>query len=158
MSQYKNIWENLELDLPAHEHLLNVLGKFYGDIYLSQDKRPKGMEYLDFVISEIHGLRVKELIDAKKAGKKIFGTFCIFVPEELIWAANGIYVGLCAGTDIGKSEAERVLPRTVCPLIKSFMGFKLARLCPFIEASDLVIGETTCDGKKKAFEIFKHLG
>ncbi|MCD6320606.1 MAG: 2-hydroxyacyl-CoA dehydratase [Candidatus Desulfofervidaceae bacterium] len=154
MVDYTEMWEKLNLDLPAHEHLLNVLGKFYGDIYLSQQKRLKGMEYLDFVISEIHGLRIKELIEAQKAGRKVFGTFCVFVPEELIWAADGICVGLCAGAEIGKGEAEKVLPRTICPLIKSFMGFKLARLCPFTEACDLVIGETTCDGKKKAFEIF----
>ncbi len=154
MSDYRQMWESLELDLPAHDHLLNVLGKFYGDIYLSQQKRLKGMEYLDFVISEIHGLRIKELLDAQKSGQKVFGTFCVFVPEELIWAANGICVGLCAGAEIGKGEAEKVLPRSICPLIKSFMGFKLARLCPFTEACDLVIGETTCDGKKKAFEIF----
>lgn len=154
MADYTEMWERLNLDLPAHDHLLNVLGKFYGDIYLSQQKRLKGMEYLDFVISEIHGLRIKELIEAQEAGKKVFGTFCVFVPEELIWAADGICVGLCAGAEIGKGEAEKVLPRTICPLIKSFMGFKLARLCPFTETCDLVIGETTCDGKKKAFEIF----
>ncbi len=155
MSDYTKIWEELELDLPAHDHLLKVLGKFYNDIYLSQKNRLKGIEYLDFVISEIHGLRIKELVDAQKKDKKIFGTFCIFVPEEIIWAAGGICVGLCSGADTGKEEAEKVLPRTICPLIKSFFGFKLARLCPFMEVCDIVIGETTCDGKKKAFEIFK---
>ena len=35
------------------------------------------------------------------------------------------------------------------------MGFKLSRLCPYIESCDLVVGETTCDGKKKAYEIFE---
>ncbi len=34
------------------------------------------------------------------------------------------------------------------------MVFKLARLCPFIASCDLVVGETTCDGKKKDYEIF----
>jgi hypothetical protein len=29
------------------------------------------MEYFDFVMSEVHGLRIKELVDAKKEGKKI---------------------------------------------------------------------------------------
>jgi benzoyl-CoA reductase/2-hydroxyglutaryl-CoA dehydratase subunit BcrC/BadD/HgdB len=62
-------------------------------------------------------------------------------------------VGLCAGAEIGQEKAEQVLPRSTCALIKSFMGFKLARVCPFFESCDLVIGETTCDGKKKAFEI-----
>ncbi|MDR3567778.1 MAG: double-cubane-cluster-containing anaerobic reductase [Syntrophobacteraceae bacterium] len=151
---HDEMWENLNLDLDAHSGLLQVLGKFYGDIYVSQQGRLKGMEYLDFVLSEVHGLRIKELQDAKAAGKKVVGTFCVFVPEEIVLAAGGIQVGLCAGAEIGKDEAEKVLPRSTCALIKSFVGFKLSRLCPYIESCDLIVGETTCDGKKKAYEIF----
>ncbi len=151
---YDEMWEKLNLDLDAHAGLLEVLGKFYGDIYMSQQGRLRGMEYLDFVLSEVHGLRIKELQDAKAQGKKIIGTFCVFVPEEIVLAAGGVQVGLCAGAEIGKGEAEKVLPRNTCALIKSFVGFKLARMCPFIESCDLIVGETTCDGKKKAYEIF----
>ncbi|MGA9754805.1 MAG: double-cubane-cluster-containing anaerobic reductase [Desulfobaccales bacterium] len=151
---YDEMWEKLNLDLGAHEGLLQVLGKFYGDIYLTQSGRLKGMEYLDFVLSEVHGLRIQELQDAKAQGKKVIGTFCVFVPEELVLAADAVCVGLCAGAEIGKEAAEKILPRNTCALIKSFVGFKLSRLCPFIESCDLVVGETTCDGKKKAYEIF----
>ncbi|MBF0550480.1 MAG: 2-hydroxyacyl-CoA dehydratase [Deltaproteobacteria bacterium] len=151
---YDAMWEQLNLDLDAHAGLLQVLGKFYGDIYLSQSGRLRGMEYVDFVISEIHGLRIKELQEAKAQGRKVIGTFCIFVPEELVLAADAIQVGLCAGAEAGTDAAEKVLPRNTCALIKSFVGFKLSKLCPFIESCDLVVGETTCDGKKKAYEIF----
>lgn len=153
-TSHNEMWEKLNLDLDAHAGLLEVLGKFYGDIYMSQQGRLRGMEYLDFVLSEVHGLRIKELQDAKASGKKVVGTFCVFVPEEIVLAAGGIQVGLCAGAEIGKGEAEKVLPRNTCALIKSFIGFKLSRLCPFIESCDLIVGETTCDGKKKAYEIF----
>ena len=153
-TSYDEMWEKLNLDLDAHAGLLEVLGKFYGDIYMSQQGRLRGMEYLDFVLSEVHGLRIKELQDAKAKGKKVVGTFCVFVPEEIVLAAGGVQVGLCAGAEIGKGEAEKVLPRNTCALIKSFVGFKLSRLCPFIESCDLIVGETTCDGKKKAYEIF----
>jgi len=151
---YDDLWEKLNLDLPAHAGLLEVLGKFYGDIYLSQSGRLKGMEYLDFVLSEVHGLRIKELQEAKGQGRKVVGTFCVFVPEEIVLAAGAIQVGLCAGAEAGKEAAEKILPRNTCALIKSFVGFKLAKLCPYIESCDLVVGETTCDGKKKAYEIF----
>ena len=154
---YTPMWKGLGIDLEAHDGLLKVLGKAYADIYLSQKDRPGGMEYLDFVVTEIHGLRIEELLDAKKQGRKVIGTFCLYVPEEIILAAGGVCVGLCAGADVGTSHAERVLPRNTCALIKSFVGFKLARLCPYVEACDLVIGETTCDGKKKAYEIFNDL-
>jgi benzoyl-CoA reductase/2-hydroxyglutaryl-CoA dehydratase subunit BcrC/BadD/HgdB len=152
---YDAMWEQLNLDLDAHAGLLQVLGRFYGDIYLSQSGRLQGMEYLDFVISEVHGLRIKELQEAKAAGRKIVGTFCVFVPEEIVLAADAIQVGLCAGAEAGKEGAEKILPRNTCALIKSFVGFKLSRLCPYIESCDLVVGETTCDGKKKAYEIFE---
>jgi benzoyl-CoA reductase/2-hydroxyglutaryl-CoA dehydratase subunit BcrC/BadD/HgdB len=147
------MWKDLGLNLEGHDQLLAVLGKAYKDIYMSQENRPKAMQYLDFVISEVHGLRVEELMEAKKKGNKVVGTFCVYVPEELILAVGGTCVGLCAGAEIGIDEAEKVLPRNTCALIKSFMGFKLAGLCPYIQASDLVVGETTCDGKKKAYEI-----
>lgn len=148
------MWESLDLDLEAHDALLAVLGKFYGDIYLSQQGRLKGAEYLDFVLSEIHGLRIREIQEAKAAGKKVVGTFCVFVPEELTLAAGAIQVGLCAGAKAGTEKAETLVPRNTCDLIKSFVGFKLARLCPYTESCDLVVGETTCDGKKKAYEAF----
>ncbi|MEJ5347890.1 MAG: double-cubane-cluster-containing anaerobic reductase [Desulfosoma sp.] len=152
--RYEAMWEKLNLDLDAHASLLEVLGKFYGDIYLNQQGRLRGMEYLDFVLSEIHGLRIQELQEARAQGRKVIGTFCVFVPEEIVWAADAIQVGLCAGAEAGTEAAEKILPRNTCALIKSFVGFKLSRLCPFIESCDMVVGETTCDGKKKAYEIF----
>ena len=151
---YTATWKELGLDLEAHDGLLKVLGQAYQDVYLSQQDRPKGMEYFDLVISEIHGLRIRELVEARRRGGVVVGTFCTFVPEEIILAAGGTCVGLCAGADVGTERAEQVLPRNTCALIKSFVGFTLARLCPYIEACDLIIGETTCDGKKKAYEVF----
>ncbi|MDY0163413.1 double-cubane-cluster-containing anaerobic reductase [Desulfobotulus sp.] len=156
-ARYAEMWEKLNLDLPAHDALLGVLGQFYGDIYMSQEGRLKGMEYLDFVLSEVHGLRVQELQEAKARGAKVVGTFCVFVPEELTLAAGAVHVGLCAGAEAGTEEAEKILPRNTCALIKSFVGFKMARICPFTESCDLVVGETTCDGKKKAYEAFGEL-
>jgi benzoyl-CoA reductase/2-hydroxyglutaryl-CoA dehydratase subunit BcrC/BadD/HgdB len=120
---------------------------------MSQENRPEGMEYFDFVVSEVHGQRIQELQDHKAAGGKVIGAFCVYVPEEIVRAAGGIQVGLCSGVEIGTAQAEKVLPRNICPLIKSFMGFKLGKVCPYFESCDMVVGETTCDGKKKAFEI-----
>jgi benzoyl-CoA reductase/2-hydroxyglutaryl-CoA dehydratase subunit BcrC/BadD/HgdB len=157
MSQYEGMWKKLGLDLDAHAGLLGVLGDAYKNIYLSQKNRPEGMEYFDFVISEVHGLRIKEIYEAKEAGRKIVGGFCVYVPEEIVLAVDGVCVGLCAGADVGSEEAEKYIPRNTCALIKGFMGFKLAGLCPYVELTDLIVGETTCDGKKKAYEIFNEI-
>lgn len=154
---YRKMWENIGLDLEAHGGLLSVLTDAYKNIYLSQENRPKGMEYFDYVVSEVHGLRIEEIVEAKEKGRKVIGTFCIFVPEELILATDSICIGLCSGADIGSDEAEKYIPRNTCALIKSFLGFKLSGLCPYVELTDMIVGETTCDGKKKAYEIFNEI-
>ncbi len=155
--KYNEMWEKLGLDLDAHDKLLDVLGNGYSELYLTQKNRPENMKYFDFVINEVHGLRIKELVEAKENNRKVIGTYCVFVPEEIIIALDGISVGLCAGAEIGYEHAERYLPRNTCPLIKSFFGFTLAKVCPYVEACDVLVGETTCDGKKKAYEIFSNI-
>ena len=149
---YRPMWEKLGLDLQAHDALLSVLGEAYGDIYMAQKNRPEGMGYFDFVMSEVHGLRIKELLDEKEAGRKIIGSFCVFVPEEIALAANATLVGLCSGADFAMDEVEKYLPRNTCALIKSAFGFKLGKVCPYLESADMVVGENTCDGKKKSYE------
>jgi len=156
-TDYRPMWAGLGLDLEKHDALLAALGQAYGEVFLSQKGRPEGMKYFDFVMGEVHGLRIRELVDAKAAGRKVVGSYCVFVPEELILAVDGVSVGLCAGADFATAEAEAYLPRSTCSLIKSFFGFTLARVCPYVAACDLVVGENTCDGKKKSYEHFRGL-
>jgi benzoyl-CoA reductase/2-hydroxyglutaryl-CoA dehydratase subunit BcrC/BadD/HgdB len=155
--EYRSMRTNLGLDLEAHDALLGVLGKAYQDIYLSQKNRPEGMGYFDFVMSEVHGLRIRELLDEKKAGRKIIGSYCVFVPEEIVLAANATLVGLCSGADFATEDVEKLLPRNTCALIKSSFGFKIGKVCPYLESADLIVGENTCDGKKKAYESLNEL-
>lgn len=157
MADYTKMWTELGLDLQGHDALLGVLGGAYSDIFLSQKNRPEGMKYFDFVMSEVHGLRIQELMDAKAQGRKVIGSYCVFVPEELILAVDGVSVGLCAGAEFNFEGAETVLPRNTCALIKSAFGFKLGKVCPYLEASDVVVGENTCDGKKKSYEMLAPL-
>ncbi len=154
---YGAMWADLGLDLEAHDALLGILGNAYQDIFLSQKERPEGMSYFDFVMSEVHGLRIKELLEEKAAGRKIVGCYCVFVPEELVLAANATLVGLCAGADFATEAVEKLLPRNTCALIKSTFGFKLGKVCPYLESADMVVGENTCDGKKKAYETLDSL-
>lgn len=73
-TDYHPMWAGLGLDLPAHDQLLGILGQFYGNIYMSQENRPRGTQYLDFVLSEVHGLRIQELLAAREQGRKVIGT------------------------------------------------------------------------------------
>ncbi len=151
--EYRAMWEKLGINMQSHDVLMEALTVLYKKVYLSQQGRPQAMGFYDYVVSEIHGLRVKELVEHKEKGGKVFGTFCVYVPEEVILAAGGIAVGLCAGADFSVPIGEQILPRNLCALIKSAVGFKVGGTCPYFQAADLIIGETTCDGKKKTWEI-----
>lgn len=153
MGDYRKLWTDLGVNLEKHDQLCAVLPELYGSTYLTQENRPEGMNYFNFVVSEVHGLRIQELDEHRKKGGKVVGTFCVFVPEEIIVAAKAISVGLCAGSQFWIEDGEKVLPRNMCPLIKAFMGAKIGGTCPYFQSCDMVIGETTCDGKKKAWEI-----
>lgn len=90
--------------------------------------------------------------DFKDAGNPLIGIFCTYFPQELALAMGAVTVGLCASSDETITESEKDLPRNLCPLIKSSYGFGKTDKCPYFYFSDLVVGETTCDGKKKMYE------
>ena len=95
-------------------------------------------------------LKVKEI---KENGGKVAGVFCTFTPLEILDAAGLHPVGLCGMSDETIIDAEADLPKNLCPLIKSSYGFAVSDKCPYTYFSDIIIGETTCDGKKKMYEL-----
>lgn len=94
-------------------------------------------------------LAIKEI---KDKGIPVIGVFCTYFPQELALAMGAAVVGLCSMSDETIPEAEKDLPSNLCPLIKSSYGFAKTDKCPFFYFSDLIVGETTCDGKKKMYE------
>jgi benzoyl-CoA reductase/2-hydroxyglutaryl-CoA dehydratase subunit BcrC/BadD/HgdB len=147
------MWNDLGMDIESHDMLCAALPGAFGDVFLSQQNRPAGMAFWDMVAADIHGIRPSELIEEQKKGRKVFGTFCLYVPDEIVIAANGIVTGLCGGSQFWVPAGEQVLPKNMCPLIKASVGARLGRTCPFFRIADMYVGETTCDGKKKAWEI-----
>jgi benzoyl-CoA reductase/2-hydroxyglutaryl-CoA dehydratase subunit BcrC/BadD/HgdB len=99
-------------------------------------------------------VKIKE---AAESGKKIVGCYCAYTPYEVIRAAGAIPVTLCSTSDKPIAAGEEHLPRNLCPLIKSSYGFALTDSCPYFHFCDLVVGETTCDGKKKMYELLDRL-
>lgn len=89
--------------------------------------------------------------------KNIVGIYCVFTPTELISAANAIPVSLCSKNGSTIPDAEKYLPRNLCPLIKSSYGYAITDKCPYFHFADLIVGETTCDGKKKMYEYLNEL-
>jgi len=91
--------------------------------------------------------------EAKAKGKRIVGIMCEYTPRELIMAADAVPVCLCGGSAEMIPVAEEHLPANLCPLIKSTYGYHIQKANPFLEMADLIVAETTCDGKKKMYEL-----
>ncbi|MDD1704924.1 MAG: 2-hydroxyacyl-CoA dehydratase family protein [Methanoregula sp.] len=113
--------------------------------------RPEKMNYFDSVIPNASA-SIKSM---KDQGKKFVGFYCVFAPQELIVAAGAVPVTLCATKEEPIADGEKHLPRNFCPLIKSSYGFAITEKCAFFNNSEFIIGETTCDGKKKMFELME---
>jgi benzoyl-CoA reductase/2-hydroxyglutaryl-CoA dehydratase subunit BcrC/BadD/HgdB len=90
---------------------------------------------------------------AHAQGRPIVGIMCEFTPREIILAAGAVPVCLCGGSAATIPAAEQFLPANLCPLIKSTFGYQITGKNPFLNWADLVVAETTCDGKKKMFEL-----
>lgn len=99
-------------------------------------------------------LVMKEL---KEQGHRIVGVFCTYTPWELILAADAVAVVLCGIGDDNIPAAEIRLPKNLCPLIKASYGAAVTDRCPFFYFSDMVLAETTYDGKKKMYELMSEL-
>ena len=133
-ANYDQMWSDLGLNLEAHEALLQVLGEGYTNIFLSQTDRPAGMDYFNFVMSEVHGLRVKELVDGQKEGKKVIGSFCVFVPEEdcarcRCHACGALHrSGFCHGRSGKDTPEEHVLADQVRVRLQTWQGLSLYRI------------------------------
>lgn len=99
-------------------------------------------------------LKVKEYVEN---GGHIAGMFCSYTPLEVFDAAGIAVVGLCGTSNEPIADAEKVLPKNLCPLIKSSYGFAYTDKCPYTYFCDFIVGETTCDGKKKMFELLNDI-
>ena len=91
--------------------------------------------------------------EAKEKGIPVVGSYCTYFPKELPMAIGAAAVSLCSMSGETIEVAEQDLPKNLCPLIKASYGFAKTDKCPYFYFSDLIVGETTCDGKKKMYEL-----
>ncbi|MEO0108673.1 MAG: double-cubane-cluster-containing anaerobic reductase [candidate division WOR-3 bacterium] len=153
MSEHETLWQELGLDVKLHQELLKSISRSFEQTVGAQQNRPEAMAYFDRVIHESHGNRVAELVEGKSQGKKVVGTFCIYVPDEIVMALGLVPLPLCGGTNFSVPYAEKVFPRDICPLVKSTLGLAFSKTCPYAPVKSLAVGETTCDAKKKTWEF-----
>lgn len=108
------------------------------------------------IFEEFEEQKQNSFLEVKKykdQGVPIIGAYCSYFPRELVLAVGAIPIGLCSSSNDTVPIAEQTLPKSICPLIKSSYGYAVSDKCPFFYFSDIVVGETTCDGKKKMYEL-----
>lgn len=140
--------------------LRNMLQQKNGIVCIYNEGGGMSMDELNIVLERFTNARVnaiEELNRLKERGTKIVGTYCTFSPEEVIMAAGAVPIRLCETTGEYINEGERYIPRNLCAIVKSSYGAAVSGKYPYFEAADLVVGETTCDGKKKMYEYLKNV-
>lgn len=106
-------------------------------------------------IQSVHTDLALQLEMAKDEGKKVVGCLCSYSPTELILAAGAIPVGLCGSTQEPIIKAEEILSADQCPKVKATFGRAVGGTCPLFPLADCIIAETTCDGRKKMYELLE---
>lgn len=152
------LYEELGMDVARHDEMMRAIHDSFTRRVLSQSGRPESMGYFDSLVEAAHTSRVQEIVAHKAAGGAFIGTFCIYVPDEVAWALGVLPLALCGGTGFTVPWAESHLPRDICPLIKSTMGMAFSGRCPFDGLMDMTVGETTCDAKKKLWDVMAAWG
>ncbi len=153
MNDGNGFLKSLGLDVEFHGRITDSIDRHFRKAVLDRKNRPAGMAYFDGLVRAAHDGRIREIAERRTAGDKFIGTFCIYVPEEIVLALGAIPVALCGGTALSIPYAEKTFPRDICPLVKSTLGLALSNACPFAPLEDLAVGETTCDAKKKTWDI-----
>lgn len=107
---------------------------------------PQSLDYFINIMKRIH---VDNKGVERENGIKTIGTYCVMVPQELIYAAGCIPVKLCSGSYTAYNLGDEFAPRDSCPLVKSIIGFHAMKLMPVYDECSLVVVPTSCDCKKK---------
>ena len=118
---------------------------------MNKEKFPLPKAFEEF--SEARRAGFIKMKNLKESGAKVVGVYCTYTPLEIIYAAGLVPVSLCSSSNDAIRHAETDLPKNLCPLIKASYGVAVSDTCPYFYFADLIVGETTCDGKKKMYEL-----
>ncbi len=150
---HRRMWEELGMNLELHDRLLEGLDRSHQRMIVARSGRPAAMGIFDEAFHDSHSGRVADIVGFRKAGGRSIGTFCIYVPDEIAFAAGVAPMALCGGSAWAVDQADRLLPRDICPLVRSTFGMSVSGTCPYKTLKDFGLGETTCDAKKKAWDL-----
>jgi benzoyl-CoA reductase/2-hydroxyglutaryl-CoA dehydratase subunit BcrC/BadD/HgdB len=150
---YTELLKGLGVDIERYDRMCSSSDRLFAQMFLTRPLRPAAMKLFDTAFADAHGARVAEVAEHRNRGGKVIGTFCIYVPDEIALAAGVLPLPLCGGSNWAVDYADKMFPREICPLIRSTFGLSFSNTCPYKHQLDGHVGETTCDAKKKAWDL-----
>ena len=107
------------------------------------------MEQMEPFFNVLERIYVQGLEVERPRNVRTVGTYCVQVPQELIYAAGAQPVKLCSGHYTAFSIGDDVVARDACPLVKAIAGFEHMGTLPLYENCSLMVVPITCDCKKR---------
>jgi bzd-type benzoyl-CoA reductase N subunit len=98
--------------------------------------------------------RNKEIEDARKQGRKIFGWLCTYVPEEIIHAAGALPLRI-TGYDQEQEleDGNAYLYINNCSFSRSCFQMGLRHEYDYLDG---IVAGSTCDGARRLFDLWVH--
>ena len=103
----QDVWKALEIDIANPELLATELPPQYACYYDENEDRQYGQGLLEKVLTY------------QMNGGKLVGTYCAHIPNELIYAAGAIPLGLCSANATFAEMGEQYMPPNTCPLVRA---------------------------------------
>lgn len=95
----------------------------------------------------------KAFCNFEKTNDEYIGSYCVMIPDELIYAFGYKPLRLCAGHQIAAMIGDEIIPRDACPVVKATAGFHAMQVLPMYNRCKLAILPLTCEGKRKSAEV-----
>lgn len=105
----------------------------------------------EFDMNRLAQLSQEEIAGWKSKNKKVIGYTCLYVPEEIIYAADMLPIRVLGGIN-GSSKGETVLQVNICSFIRSCLGEALEGRYHFLDG---LITSRTCGQMRKLHDVWQ---
>ncbi|MBM3154518.1 MAG: 2-hydroxyacyl-CoA dehydratase [Chloroflexi bacterium] len=102
--------------------------------------------------AEIYGDRPRRAKELKAQGKKIVGYPCVYVPLEMLTALDLVPYRTYANINESVTEADRALPASFCPIMRSCLDCALKGKEDFFDG---FIAAHSCDPQEKTMRVWE---
>lgn len=92
----------------------------------------------------------RTFVDFERDNSEYIGSYCVMVPDEIIYALGYRPLRLCAGHSVAALIGDEIVPRDACPVVKATIGFHAMRIMPIYQQCKLAVLPMTCEAKRKS--------